>query len=64
MLISVDREVCQGHGQCAMVDESLFPLDPAGYSAVGDDGVAVEPGKEEDAELGVNVCPVQALRLD
>ena len=63
MLISVDREVCQGHGQCAMVDQSLFPLDSAGYSAVGD-GVSVDPGKEDDAELGVNVCPVQALRLD
>jgi ferredoxin len=63
MWIRVDSSVCEGHGQCAQVDETLFPLDNDGYSAVGT-GAEVPPGRARDAEFGVGVCPVSALRLD
>lgn len=63
MRLRADNTVCEGHGQCAMVDDELFTLDPDGYVALGD-GAEVPPGKEHAAELGVSACPVQALRLE
>lgn len=62
MRISVDRDVCQAHGQCSVVDMDLFPLDDDGYSAVGRDR-AVPAGEEEAARLGVQACPLAALRI-
>lgn len=62
MRISVDSEVCEGHGQCMVVDLDLFPLDDDGYSAVGTDREVPE-GEEDLARLGVSACPVQALAL-
>jgi ferredoxin len=63
MKIRVDNSVCEGHGQCAQIDEELFPLDSDGYSAVGA-GIEVPADRQRDAEFGVGVCPVSALRLE
>lgn len=60
---------CEAHGQCAMVDEDLFPLDDDGYTALpalgvdASGGVEVPGGKEGDARRGVDACPLQALAL-
>ncbi|MDQ4118589.1 MAG: ferredoxin [Actinomycetota bacterium] len=62
MKISVDRGVCEAHGQCMVVDFELFPLDDEGYSAVGTDR-PVPDGEEETARIGVAACPVRALTL-
>lgn len=62
MKIGVDREVCEGHGQCSVVDMDLFPLDDDGYSAVGP-AADVPEGEEQVARLGVAACPVHALRV-
>lgn len=61
--ISVDNEVCEAHGQCNTVDRGLFTLDDDGYSDIGPDK-EVPPGKEVATEQGVDVCPVQALRIE
>lgn len=63
MRIYADNEVCEGHGQCVMVDEELFTLDEQGYIDLGD-GVDVPKDKEQAAQLGVGACPVQALRVE
>ncbi len=63
MKLRADNSVCQAHGQCALVDDELFTLDGDGYIALGD-GVDVPPGKERVAQLGVDACPVQALRIE
>jgi ferredoxin len=60
--IGVDPAVCEGHGQCYVVDPDLFPLDDDGYSAVGPDR-PVPPGEEDTARLGVSACPVAALTV-
>jgi ferredoxin len=60
--VGVDRSVCEGHGQCSVVDLDLFPLDDDGFSAVGPDR-AVPPGEEETARLGIEACPVRALSV-
>ena len=62
MRIGVDRGVCEGHGQCSVVDMDLFPLDDDGYSAVGP-ATDVPEGEEDTARLGVAACPVRALRV-
>jgi ferredoxin len=62
MKISVDSGVCEGHGQCMVVDYELFPLDDEGYSAVGTDR-PVPDGEEDVAQAGVDACPVRALTL-
>jgi ferredoxin len=63
MRISVDNDQCAGTGQCHEVDPELFPLDGDGYSAVGS-GRAVPDGKEEQAQIGVDTCPMAALFVE
>lgn len=62
MKLIADNSVCEGHGQCAMVDEELFTLDE-GYISIGS-GKEVPADKEDVAKQGVAACPVQALRLE
>lgn len=62
MRIGLDRERCEAHGQCSIVDFEIFPLDDDGYSAVGPEREVPE-GEEDLAKLGVAACPVQALRV-
>jgi ferredoxin len=62
MRIAVDSTVCEAHGQCGVVDMDLFPLDDDGYSAVGSDREVPE-GEEDIARLGIDACPVRALRV-
>jgi ferredoxin len=59
--IAVDNAVCEAHGQCGVVDMDLFPLDDDGYSAVGPER-EVPAGEEDIARLGIEACPVRALR--
>ena len=63
MRVSVDLTRCEAHGQCHMADPDLFPLQEDGHSAVGD-GRPVGEGKEEIALVGIQMCPVAALRLN
>jgi ferredoxin len=60
--IGVDRGICDAHGQCSVVDMDLFPLDEDGFSAVGP-ARDVPAGEEDVARLGVEACPLQALRI-
>ncbi|PXY17418.1 ferredoxin [Prauserella muralis] len=63
MKISVEKDRCEGHGQCHIVDPDLFPLDEDGYSNVGQ-GRKVPVGEENQASIGVSACPVAALSID
>ncbi|MUL74513.1 ferredoxin [Mycobacterium sp. CBMA226] len=62
MKIRVDRPRCQGHAQCWVVDEKLFPLDELGYSIA--DGTPVAPDEVVAAQSGVAICPERAIWLD
>jgi ferredoxin len=64
MKVRVDRERCEGHGQCNLVSDELFPVDDAGYSAIETGGGQVPAGDEDVAEEGVYNCPARALVLD
>ncbi|WP_433359848.1 ferredoxin [Streptosporangium sp. CA-115845] len=63
MRLRADNEVCEAHGQCAMVDDELFTLDEDGYIALGD-GIEVTPEREQAARLGAAACPMGALRVE
>ncbi|WP_026306655.1 ferredoxin [Smaragdicoccus niigatensis] len=61
MNIRVDRNRCEGHAMCVSLVPEIFD--------VGDDGKVrlltetVEASQVADAQLAVDSCPVQALRL-
>jgi ferredoxin len=60
MRVLVDRTLCQGHGQCAVVAPDVFDLD--------DDGVMhclehPDPIHRAAVELAVRFCPEEALTL-
>ncbi|MCE5290997.1 MAG: ferredoxin [Nocardiaceae bacterium] len=61
MKIRVDRDRCEGHAMCIALVPDIFDF--------GDDGKvrllteAVEGNQVDDAQLAVDSCPVQALRL-
>lgn len=63
MKILIDRDRCEGHGQCVAAAPDVFDLD--------DDGIAImktsEPLTEDPAKqaaAAAEVCPVAALTLD
>lgn len=61
MRVSVDRSVCQSHGQCEFAAPAVFTID--------DDGVVQYAERPDESlrdavESAVDVCPVQAISLD
>jgi ferredoxin len=61
MKIDVDRDVCVGAGQCAVIAPQLFDQGE-------DDGLVVllrQPGQGDEKQLAeaVSLCPSRALRL-
>lgn len=61
MKVSVDRTVCQNHGQCAIAAPEVFEIDEDGnlvYDAEPDDAW------HEVVEEAVDVCPVQAILIE
>jgi ferredoxin len=62
MRIHVSNLECSGHGQCALVNEELFPLDDDGFSAVTADP-EVPADLADDARSGVDACPSRAISL-
>ncbi|GAA5199979.1 ferredoxin [Rugosimonospora acidiphila] len=61
MKVEIDRELCQGHGQCQESAPAIFE--------VRDDGVAyllvdeIPADQEANVRDAANRCPVDAIRL-
>lgn len=60
MRITVDLDLCDGHGQCVFAAPNVFELDQ-----VGDLHYDAEPADGERANVtnAVRLCPVQAIAL-
>jgi ferredoxin len=60
MRITVDLELCDGHGQCVFAAPAVFELDD-----VGDLNYAADAGDEQrpNVENAVRLCPVQAIAI-
>jgi ferredoxin len=60
--VTINPELCQGHGRCYDLAPGLFGDDDEGYGTVLGDGT-VSPEAEHDARLAVLNCPEQAIEL-
>ncbi|MGH3357537.1 MAG: ferredoxin [Nocardioidaceae bacterium] len=61
MRVSVDRNMCQNHGQCAIAAPDVFEIDDDGeLQYVSDPAEAVA----SDVEDAADVCPVQAILVE
>ncbi|WP_419849316.1 ferredoxin [Candidatus Poriferisocius sp.] len=62
MRVSVDDDVCAGHGVCTMLCPEIFVLDDAGFARAVVEEVA--PELEAIAREASLRCPTQAIRVD
>ena len=62
MKVSVDKELCVGHGRCYDVAAELFEDDEEGYAVVRGDG-SVPQGQADAARLAVRLCPERAVTI-
>ncbi|WP_370501284.1 ferredoxin [Mycolicibacterium sp. jd] len=62
MDITIDRDRCEGHGQCVAVAPDLFDLDDEGIAVLRVDTQAIPTDQAENAAQAVDVCPVAALK--
>jgi ferredoxin len=63
MRVTVDRDLCQGHGMCVVEAPTVFAL------GKGDDQVTILQEEPEEARSGqvrqaVAYCPTMALTLE
>jgi ferredoxin len=61
MRITVDRDACEGHGQCAAVAPDLFYLDDDGELHLTHDAIDIPTQRVKDASQALACCPVPAL---
>ncbi|MGY2067289.1 ferredoxin [Blastococcus sp. SYSU DS0619] len=62
MRVSVDLDVCQGHGVCHMSAPAVFELDETdGHAIVQVDPVPAE--LQDEAQLAADSCPERAISV-
>jgi len=65
MKVSVDADLCTGHGRCYAVAAQVYTPDGEGYNVARGGVIDVPAGHEEEALRGLRSCPEGALaRLD
>jgi ferredoxin len=62
MRVTVDTELCCGHGRCYQVASELFADDERGYGQVIGDGT-VGSDRLEAARRAIAACPEGAISL-
>jgi len=63
MKLSVDENLCQGHGRCYVVAPDLLEADDEGFVTVKGSTIDVPAGQEEAARKAQNACPEDAITL-
>lgn len=59
--IYVDRDKCQGYGQCTYEAPDVFQLDDAGVLQYREE---VDDESARDVENAADVCPMQAITIE
>lgn len=59
--LTIDRDRCEGHGQCAIVAPDLLHLDDAGEVVID---LADVSDRMDAARKAVQACPAIALRIE
>lgn len=62
MKISVDWDLCEGHGQCEFAAPDVFSINDDGELDVVDEGPA--EAQRANVEQAVRRCPTRALTID
>ena len=60
MKISVDRQLCDNHGHCALIAEEVFKINSSGILEYVENPSDVFKNEIMDA---IDICPVQAIIL-
>lgn len=60
MQVQVDWDVCENHGQCAVVAPDVFRIDDDGQLQHESE---VDDARAEEVEEAADLCPVQAIRV-
>ncbi len=63
MKVSVDAELCSGHGRCYVLSPGVYKADKEGYNAARGGVLEIPIGHEEAARAGQRGCPEHAIRL-
>jgi len=61
MRITVDPDVCSGHGRCNAMAPEVYQLDDMAHCFVRD--MEVPAGLEDKARLGAASCPERAITV-
>ncbi|MCX2182792.1 ferredoxin [Streptomyces sp. SKN60] len=61
MRITIDKDVCIGAGQCALVSPAVFTQDDDGFGTVVPGRETAEPGPL--VREAARACPVQAITV-
>lgn len=59
MRVTVDHQVCTGHGRCYVLAPEVFDADENGYCLIRSE--EVPPGLEAQARKGQENCPERAI---
>ncbi len=62
MRVTVDRRICEAHGQCEATAPHLFRLDDDAELVLTFDGTDVPASDEMGVRRAISYCPVAALQ--
>jgi ferredoxin len=63
MKMTVDGELCMGHGRCYRLMPDLLSSDDEGFVTIRDQTIEVPADQGELAEEAVGTCPEEAISL-
>ena len=61
MKVRIDRDLCQGHGQCVILCPTVFDDDEEGFGVVRAEEVPADA--ERDCEQAEAACPERAIQI-
>ncbi len=61
MKVHIDKDLCQGHGQCVILCPEVFDDDEQGFGVVRNEDVP--KGAEADCERAEASCPERAIQI-
>jgi ferredoxin len=61
--ITVDGELCMGHGRCYRIAPELLAYDDEGFVNIRDKVIDVPDDQREAAEEAAGTCPEEAISL-
>mgnify|MGYP001818120629 FL=1 len=61
MKVRIDKDACQGHGQCVILCPEVFEDDEQGFGVVRNEVVPEEA--EHDCERAEASCPERAIHI-